>query len=67
MGRPVPVIQMIDFAAFMDSKWNDIVIFVCKMIEVYSISELWEMDIIRFTQLVHKSEKILMDKKANMK
>ena len=67
MGRPVPIIQMVDFAAFMDSKWNDIVIFVCKMLEVYSVSELWGMDIVRFTGLVHKSEEILEAKKAAAK
>ena len=54
---------MVDFAAFMDSKWNDIVIFVCKMLDVYSVSELWAMDIARFTGLVHKAEQILSDKK----
>jgi hypothetical protein len=51
----------------MDSKWNDIVIFVCKMLEVYSVSELWGMDIVRFTGLVHKAEEILIAKKAEMK
>jgi len=66
-GKPVPVIQMVDFAAFMDSKWNDIVIFVCKMLEVYAVSELWAMDIVRFTGLVHKAEEILIAKKATMK
>ena len=65
-GKPVPVIQMVDFAAFMDSKWNDIVIFVCKMLEVYAVSELWAMDIVRFTGLVHKAEEILIAKKAAM-
>ena len=58
---------MVDFAAFMDSKWNDIVIFVCKMLEVYAVSELWAMDIVRFTGLVHKAEEILIAKKSAMK
>jgi len=66
-GKPVPIIQMIDFAAFMDSKWNDIVIFVCKMLEVYAVSELWAMDIVRFTGLVHKAGEILEAKKAAAK
>ena len=54
---------MVDYAAFMDSKWNDIVIFVCKMLEVYTVTELWGMDIVRFTGLVHKAEQILKAKK----
>jgi hypothetical protein len=62
-GRKVETIPMVDFAAFMDSKWNDMVIFVCKMLEVYSVSELWAMDIVRFTGLVHKAEQILKEKK----
>jgi len=61
--QPAPIL-LVDFAAFMDSKWNDIVIFVCKMLEVYSVSELWAMDIVRFTGLVSKAEQIYAAKKA---
>jgi hypothetical protein len=54
---------MVDYAAFIDLKWQDIVIFVCKMLEVYTVSELWGMDIVRFQLLVRKAEDILEEKK----
>lgn len=63
-GRKADPIQMVDYAAFIDMKWNDIVIFVCKMLEVYSVSELWGMDFSRFLRLVKKAEDILDQKKA---
>lgn len=58
---------MIDYAAFVDLKWQDIVIFVCKMLEVYTVSELWGMDIVRFQLLVKKAEQILEDRKQAQK
>jgi hypothetical protein len=61
-GKPVPSIPFVDYAAFIDSQWHDVVLFVCKMLEVYSMSELWGTDIVKFTKLVHKAEQILKDK-----
>ncbi len=64
----VTAIPMVDYAAFIDSKWHEIVIFVCKMLDTYTMTELWSMDVIRFHKLVAKAEQIQSERqKAEMK
>lgn len=57
-GREVKPIPMIDYAAFIDTRWHDVVLWVCKLLESYTMTELWQMDIVRFSKLTAKAESI---------
>lgn len=58
---------MIDYAAWMENYWNDLVLSVCKALEVYSMNELWSIDIARFIKLTQKAEQIIKNKMKNGK
>lgn len=49
---------MVDYAAFVDTKWHDTVLWVQRMLESYTMTELWGMEIVRFMKLVQKSAHI---------
>jgi len=65
--RQVEPIPMVDFAAFMDSRWHEIVLWVCKMLETYTMTELWNMEIVRFTSLTHKAEQLQHQRMSDMR
>jgi hypothetical protein len=62
-GMPTNPVPLIDYAAFIDSEWHDIILFVCKMLETYTMTELFSLSIIRFMKLTFKAEQIMRDKK----
>lgn len=57
------MIPIIDYCAFIDSQWNKTVLWVCEMIEKYTMSELWQMDIVRFTKLTFEARSIQAEKR----
>jgi hypothetical protein len=53
--QPIP---LIDYAAFIDSRWHDLVLWVCNLLDAYTMTELWRLDIVKFTKLTAKAEGI---------
>jgi len=62
-GRPVERIPEINYAAFIDSQWHKTVLYVCEMVGKYSMTELWGMDIVRFTKLTFEARSIEGERK----
>jgi hypothetical protein len=60
---PIEPILEINYAAFIDSQWHKTVLWTCEMIGQYSMTELWSMDIVRFTKLTFEARSIQNEKR----
>lgn len=48
----------------MDNRWHEMVLWVCRTLEAYTMTELWAADISVFMRLVQRAEALQAAKMA---